>query len=267
MKNPNLDEIADIIANVAETEVMPRFRNLSVSDIATKTSADDLVTTADTETEKVLTARLTAALPDSLVVGEESCFQNPEVIEYLKQDKPVWVIDPVDGTMNFSYGRSEFGMVVALVSKGETVAGWLYNPVMKAMIYGEKGAGAWLRGKKRLSVSNPQELTKMHGVVGRRVAFRDPNLNQPVWWGAASFGYMMITTGEADYSAYRTKVIKPWDHAAGVMLHHEAGGYSAYTDGSAYAPVMGANSLISAPNRDIWEYLARNICAPAKTSL
>ena len=51
MKNPNLDEIADIIANVAETEVMPRFRNLSVSDIATKTSADDLVTTADTETE------------------------------------------------------------------------------------------------------------------------------------------------------------------------------------------------------------------------
>ena len=56
MKNPNLDEIADIIANVAETEVMPRFRNLSVSDIATKTSADDLVTTADTETEKVLTA-------------------------------------------------------------------------------------------------------------------------------------------------------------------------------------------------------------------
>ena len=140
MKNPNLDEIADIIANVAETEVMPRFRNLSVSDIATKTSADDLVTTAHTETEKVLTARLTEALPDSLVVGEEACFQNPEVVDYLKQDKPVWVIDPVDGTLNFSYGRSEFGMVVALVSKGETVAGWLYNPVMKAMIYGEKGA-------------------------------------------------------------------------------------------------------------------------------
>lgn len=260
MQNPDLQKVAEIIKTVSEQEVLSRFNHLSVSDIDTKNSSEDYVTTADAETEKRLTAELTALLPGSLVVGEEAAFKDPAVLDYLKEDKPVWVIDPIDGTMNFAYGRSEIGVVVALVYKGETVAGWIYNPVFKRMIFGEKGGGAWYEGR-RMKVSEVSEPHCMTGSVGRRVAFKDKRLPQPAWWGSASFGYMMIISGAAHYSAYRTKIIKPWDHAAGVMLHAEAGGYTAYVDGNAYAPLVGANHLISAPNKEAWIYLRDNLCA------
>ncbi|MBR1944990.1 MAG: inositol monophosphatase, partial [Alphaproteobacteria bacterium] len=172
MRSPDLDKVAGIIKTVSEQEVIPRFNHLSVSDVDTKNSSEDFVTTADTETEKRLTAELTALLPESLVVGEEAAFKNPSVLDYLKEDRPVWVIDPIDGTMNFAYGRSEIGVVVALVYKGETVAGWLYNPVFKRMIMGEKGGGAWYEGR-RLKVADVKEFHRMTGSVGRRVAFKD----------------------------------------------------------------------------------------------
>ena len=260
MQSPDLHKVAEVITTIAQEEVVPRFNHLSVSDVDTKNSSEDYVTTADTETEKRLTSELKALLPGSLVVGEEAAFKNPEVLDYLKEEKPVWVIDPIDGTMNFAYGRSEIGVVVALVYKGETVAGWLYNPVYRRMIMGEKGSGAWYEGK-RMKVAEVKELYQMTGSVGRRVVFKDERLPKPVWWGSASFGYMMIISGGAHYSAYRTKIIKPWDHAAGVMLHAEADGYTAYVDGTAYTPLMGASHLISAPNKEAWEYLKNNLSA------
>ena len=262
MFSPDLDKVAKIIKTIAQEEVLPRFNHLSVSDINTKDSSEDYVTTADTETERRLTEALTALMPGSLVVGEEAAFKDPSVLDYLKENAPVWVIDPIDGTMNFAYGRSEIGVVVALVHKGETVAGWLYNPVFDRMIMGEKGGGAWSENK-RLKVVQPKDLHKMTGVVGRRVAFKDERLPKPTWWGSASFGYMLITAGGTHYSAYRTKIIKPWDHAAGVMLHAEAGGYTSYVDGTSYTPLMGANHLVSAPNKEAWEYLRENLCAKA----
>ena len=82
---------------------------------------------------------------------------------------------------------------------------------------------------------------------------------KPVWWGSAAYGYMLLITGCVHYSAYRTGLIKPWDHAAGVLLHAEAGGYSAFADGEAYTPFMNRRHLISAPDRDSWEYLRQNM--------
>ena len=145
MRSPDLHQVAEIIKTISEQEVLPRFQNLSVSDVGTKDSPEDYVTTADTQTEKRLTAELTALLPEAKIVGEEAAFKDPAVLECLKEDAPVWVIDPIDGTMNFAYGRSEIGVVVALVYKGETVAGWLYNPVYRRMIMGERAAAHGIR--------------------------------------------------------------------------------------------------------------------------
>lgn len=259
----DVSAVCELMKGIAAAEVLPRFKNLSVSEIDTKDAADDLVTVADTETERVLTEALKAILPEAAVVGEEAAFQNPDILNSLNGDGPVWIVDPVDGTMNFSYGRAEFGMVVALVDKGETVAGWLYAPAYGLMICGEKGAGAFLDGGKRLSVSAPKaNMSDLIGIVGRRVMFKDKKMRAPAYWGSACFGYQMIVAGDADFTAYRTKTIKPWDHAAGVLLHAEAGGYTAYTDGTPYTPVMGYKNLISASTKDEWQYLRRNICAP-----
>lgn len=258
MKTPDLEAIKEIIVSVAETEVIPRFNNLSVSEIGTKNSPEDLVTVADTETEKKLTLLLKASLPGSQVVGEEATFRDPSVMDCLHGDDPVWIIDPIDGTTNFAYGRPEIGVVVALVSKGETIAGWIYHPVKRAMVMGEKGGGAWLK-QRRLCVAPSEDIRRMNGVVGRNVAFKDSALPKPVWWGSAAYGYMLLITGCVHYSAYRTGLIKPWDHAAGVLLHAEAGGYSAFADGEAYTPFMNRRHLISAPDRDSWEYLRQNM--------
>ena len=260
MKIPDLNLVSDIIIAVSETEIMPRFNHLSVSDVGTKESPEDLVTVADTETEKKLTLRLKELLPSSAVVGEEAAFRDPSVLEALKEDAPVWIIDPIDGTSNFAYGRPEIGVVVALVVKGETVAGWLYHPVKKIMVMGEKGAGVRMRDKI-LSVAQVKNVNRMNGVVGRNVSFRDPLMPKPVCWGSAAYGYILLTTGCVHFSAYRTGVIKPWDHAAGVMLHAEAGGYTAFADGEPYTPFMNKKHLISAPNKDAWEYLAQNMQA------
>ncbi|MCQ2914310.1 MAG: inositol monophosphatase [Alphaproteobacteria bacterium] len=265
LKFPEIDIVGDIMAEVAEIEVLPRFKNLSIGDINTKSSADDLVTTADVAAETRLTDALSKLMTGSLVVGEEAAFKDPNVLEYLKsEDAPVWVIDPVDGTMNFSSGYSEFGMVVALVYKGETVSGWLYKPTTKGMILGEKGSGAFFKGKdyrKQLHVSKVEDLSKMIGAVGRNVGFKDKNLVEPLYWGSAAYNYMLIISGNADYSAYRTKTIKPWDHCAGILLHEEAGGYTAFIDGGKYQPLMDVRNIISAPNKEAWEYLAKNLYA------
>lgn len=262
MKIPDLHKVEDIIISVAETEVLPRFNNLSVSEIGTKDSPEDLVTIADTETEKKLTFFLQSLLPGSYVVGEEATFRDPSILDYLSREYPVWVIDPIDGTSNFAYGRPEMGTVVALVYKGETIAGWLYHPVKKMMVMGEKGSGAWMRNI-RAKVLSASEYHRMNGVVGRNVAFKDEKLPQPVWWGSAAYSYILLITGCVHYSAYRTGLIKPWDHAAGVLLHQEAGGYTAFADGTPYAPLMAKKHIISAPDKDAWEYLQRNLQAKA----
>ena len=81
MHCPDLRKVAEIITVISQEEVLPRFKHLSVSDIDTKNSSEDFVTTADTETEKRLTNELTALLPGSLVVGEEAAFKDPAVLD------------------------------------------------------------------------------------------------------------------------------------------------------------------------------------------
>lgn len=254
MKLPDFQKVENIIRMVAETEVMPRFNRLEVSDISTKNSPGDLVTIADVEAEKKLSQLLPETLPDAVVIGEEAVFADESLYERLNEDSPVFIVDPIDGTSNFTEGKPEIGIVVALAYKGETVAGWIYNPVKKVMLSGEKGAGAFVRGKK-CRVKNYSDLSLLNGAVGRNIFFDEAMKNPPAYWGSACFNYMLITTGVADYSVYRTASIKPWDHAAGVLLHTEAGGYTAYVDESPYRPFPERKMLISAPDKEAWDFI------------
>ncbi|MBV8535357.1 MAG: inositol monophosphatase, partial [Alphaproteobacteria bacterium] len=94
------EDVALIIRRVAEEQVLTRFRRLADHEIREK-APGNLVTIADTEAELALTSALMALLPGSLVVGEEAVALDPAVLDQLAGDEPVWIIDPVDGTMNF----------------------------------------------------------------------------------------------------------------------------------------------------------------------
>lgn len=247
MTHSDPDRISALIAAVAQQEILPRFRTLGEGQVRTKTHPGDLVTDADVEAEKALTRLLAAELPGSVVVGEESVHADKAVLDRLKGDAPVWVIDPVDGTHNFATGKPLFATLVALVIGGQTVQGWLHDPVRGLTITAEAGSGAWLNGR-RLSVAGQGcRLADLTGSAGRR-----PNkaLNgqarQFLHHASAGHDYMALAEGRMNFAVFRR--LMPWDHAAGVLAHEEAGGTAALADGRPYSPLLREGSLILAPD-------------------
>ena len=115
--------------------------------IRSKSSPNDLVTDADIASERVLTAALSALLPGSRVVGEEAADADPQTLNWLAGPAPVWLVDPVDGTVNFAQGRECFAVVIALCIGGTTIAGWIYDPINALMVRARCGEGAWLEAE------------------------------------------------------------------------------------------------------------------------
>jgi fructose-1,6-bisphosphatase/inositol monophosphatase family enzyme len=125
----DLDWLGDLLAETAAAEIMPRFRRLGAGDIRRKTSAADLVTEADEHAERVITQAVGQRYPGALVLGEEACSANPGLLAGWSGADLAFVIDPVDGTYNFASGVPLFGVMLAVVAAGETVAGIIHDPV------------------------------------------------------------------------------------------------------------------------------------------
>jgi fructose-1,6-bisphosphatase/inositol monophosphatase family enzyme len=248
----DLNRVETIIRQVAEEVVLPRWRNLQANEVRTKTSPRDFVTIADEEAERLLTTALTGLLPGSMVVGEESVAADKSVLERLQGDHPVWIIDPVDGTANFTEGKPEFAVMVALVKKGETLAGWIHDPLGQRTAMAKKGEGAWMAGE-RLEVATPCPVKEMTGAFYSKRTLnrlRDA-VKQRVCTGCAAFDYMGALTGHNHFVLFTR--LMPWDHASGVLIHAEAGGYSALTDGRAYVPLPMEGVFIAAPDIATWQ--------------
>ena len=248
--DPN--QVAALIRAVAEAEILPRFGRLLSHQIREK-GPGDLVTEADIEAERALEAGLTALLPGSVVVGEEACSADLRVLERLTGDAPVWVIDPVDGTTNFAEGRSTFGVIVALVRDGATRMGWIHDPLRNVTAFAAEGRGAWMDGR-RLLVAEAAPLAALSGALGFRRGQRVVGkVAQLVRQGSAAHDYLALLEGRLHFAAFRK--LRPWDHAAGVLLHGEAGGRSAQFDGSPYRPVMSDGGLLLAADEAMWREL------------
>ncbi|MGQ3177822.1 MAG: inositol monophosphatase family protein, partial [Blastomonas fulva] len=123
--------VSDLIRTVAREVVLHHYQQLSSAQISEKTPGD-LVTIADQESERRLSAGLAAILPQASIVGEEAVEADPVLIERVN-DSTAWIIDPIDGTHNYAHGHPPFGIIIALVERGETVAGWLYDPLADRM--------------------------------------------------------------------------------------------------------------------------------------
>lgn len=253
----------------AEAEILPRFLGVTAEGIRTKTAPDDLVTDADTGAERRLTEAFSARFPQALIVGEEAISADPALLPRLAEADLAVVIDPVDGTWNFAHGVSLFGMIVAIVSGGETVAGLIHYPLTGDFLVARPGQGAWHiardGARTRLSVAPPTPVSDMHGFVPLHMF---PREDQPAYaqgqlhfartttWRCSAFEYRAVATGAMSFSL--NAELKPWDHAAGVLIHHEAGGYSALLNGEAYRPVMTRGRLLLAPDAESWEAIARS---------
>lgn len=165
---PSIERVSSLLREVAMAEILPRFRKLAAGDISEK-QPGQLVTIADIESERVLTAELARLLPGSVVVGEEGVAAEPERLDLIGGDGPIWVVDPVDGTQNFADGKAIFATMVALLIDRRAVASWIYEPVADRMARAELGSGAFI-DNDRLHVATPVPLDKMRGRLSGRTA-------------------------------------------------------------------------------------------------
>ena len=230
--------VEELLRHVAEQEVMSRFKRLAPGDVRHKERQGDLVTVADLEAEKRISEGLLRLLPDSTVVGEEGCYKTPTLLEELKGSRPVWVVDPVDGTGNFAQGKACFAVMCALVEGGETKMGWILDPVSGACATAEKGRGAYVSGQK-MTMKSPTSSEHMMGSVGERIQSRlkaraakgENGLpGHYVRYHCVGREYMDLALGKLHFGLYGGRLM-PWDHAAGTLLVDEAGGFARTLEG------------------------------------
>jgi fructose-1,6-bisphosphatase/inositol monophosphatase family enzyme len=211
-------------------------------------------------------------LAPALVVGEEGIETDPALLGLLGGTDPLWIVDPVDGTDNFVKGDARFGMIVAFAQGGETRAGWILDPLNDRVVWAVKGEGAWMNGA-RLAAAAPAPVSELAGTIGRRTreklearrSLGETGLPRTVArYGTIALEYLDLARGSLAFMRCVGR-LKPWDHAAGVLIHAEAGGYSALAEGEgAYRPAPPRTrdgTLILAPDRAAWESLSAAFAA------
>ena len=261
---PDVACIAAILADAARTEIMPRFKALAIGDVRHKASAFDPVTEADEAAERAISAELRSHFPGALIVGEEATAADPALLHRLADAPLAFVVDPIDGTRNFVAGLPLFGVMAAAIVRGKVMAGVIHDPVCQDSAWALQGQGAWLSREGqpplRLHVAAPVPLARMEAIAGTHylpeplrttVLTNLPKLGSATWLRCGAHEYRMAAAGFCHVLFYNR--LMPWDHAAGWLLHQEAGGYSARFDGSAYAPRHTSGGLICAPDRDSWQ--------------
>ena len=252
--------VAALMRHVGETIIMPRFRALAAHEIREKTPGD-LVTIVDAESEALLGERLAALLPGSAVIGEEAVAADPELLDGLEHGVR-WLIDPLDGTMNFAEGKQPFAIMIALLADGETQAGWILDPVTGRMCHAGRGGGAFVDGE-RVSASPTGEKLPVAAVAPY---FLPPDRQAEIEARAsgklkivaiprcAGEQYPRLVLGQNDVTLFERSY--PWDHAAGSLFLTEAGGRIARTDGSPYRVSDKSHGLVAAASRELWDTAA-----------
>ncbi|HRX39134.1 MAG TPA: inositol monophosphatase, partial [Parvularculaceae bacterium] len=202
----DVEKVAALIAEIAQTEIMPRYGKLSAGEIRQKSGPNDLVTEVDEATERALELALRAIRPDAGFIGEELAAKNPEAANALTGEGAFWVVDPLDGTRNFVNRVDEFGTIVALVENGETRAGWIYAAPHNSLAIAEKGEGATWRGERlRVTASerekplglrslgwlSPDRQERMRARLSARFESRSSH--------CSAYAYIALAKGDVDF--------------------------------------------------------------------
>ena len=179
----------------------------------------DFVTNADTKAEKIIIDELTRSRKNYSILSEESGSKENKDIDN------VWIIDPIDGTINFLHGVPHFAISIALKSNNEIVSGLIYDPIKDEMFYAEKNNGAYFNNK-RIRVSKRK---KMEDCLFASGEIDNENIKQKTnaklsirKSGSAALDMAYVASGR--YDGYFQKNLNLWDIAAGIIIVKEAGG-------------------------------------------
>lgn len=242
--------------------------------VRNKSGDADVVTTADENVQRFLHQRLAALLPGAGFVAEEG-------LAAATGADDVWIIDPIDGTMNFSRGFEQHAISVALAHKGEVTVGVVYAPATDDLYYAERGRGAFRNGRPIRVSDKPfsqgllctamslyrKEYTDVCLDIIRDAYRECSDIRR---FGTCALELCYLAEGRCDL--YFEIRIFPWDYAAASLILTEAGGILTGYDGAALTldrttPLIGANNeenyqkLNAVVRRYMEEGLANDICA------
>ncbi len=264
-EGPRSADAADIlaIARQVAAEASDTLRSAAgnVGHIDSKTNVRDLVTVWDQRIEEQIRSRLAVLTPSVPMLGEEtgeSAQTGAEDSASGSGVEELWIVDPIDGTVNFAHGLPIFSVSIAFERRGHTLAGAVYAPVLGWEFYGHLGGGAFMNDKA-LSVSKVVSLERAMLVTGfpyDRASNPDANFDR---WehfqrragacrrlGSAALDLCMVACGWMD--GYWERYVQPWDIAAGALLVGEAGGTLSDFSGASFYPrrgeVLATNGLI-----------------------
>lgn len=245
-------ELGELSAEIARDagELARRRRSEGVRLAATKTTLADIVTEADREVEDFIRQRLHAARPDDAFLGEESG-ATPGTAG-ASASGITWVVDPIDGTVNYAYGIPAYNVSIAAVrgvaepGSWEALAGAVYAPVLDELFTAVRGEGAWSDGVRlAVNTATPAGALLATGFgydpathdgdidLVRRVMPMARDLRR---MGAAALDLAYVAAGRFD--GYFERGLKPWDFAAGALLVEEAGGVVSLLDTDTPRPLL-----------------------------
>lgn len=220
-------------------------------DVQEKQDASDLVTEMDKATEQFFTQKINQYYPSHRIIGEEGVNRPLSDTNGI-----VWVIDPIDGTLNFVKQKNNFGIMIGIFENGQPVAGYIYD-VMKHELYaGIVGEGVYLNNQplKALPVDQLSNSLVMGnvGMFARNLHNCQALLANVLGaraHGSAALEIIEVLRGQA--SAYLSFGLQPWDFAAGYALCEAAGIKCTQPDGSALSilqksPVLFAHATVHA---------------------
>ena len=185
------------------------IENLQVS----RKGPNDFVTNSDIKTERIIIDELKKAKPNYSIISEEYG------VEINKDEKNTWLIDPIDGTINFLHGIPHFAISIALKSNNEIVSGIIFDPIKNELFFAEKNNGAYFNNQ-RIRVSRKNEINDCLFVTGGKIKI-EPSLTYRRS-GCAALDMAYVASGR--YDGYFQNNLKIWDIAAGIILIKEAGG-------------------------------------------
>ncbi|WP_104170453.1 inositol monophosphatase family protein [Cryobacterium sp. M23] len=228
---------------LAAGQLAARRRTVGVQVAASKSAPEDVVTLADRETESLIRALLADARPDDGFFGEESAATRGT-------SGLTWVVDPIDGTVNYLYGFPAWAVSIAVVegdpdpATWTTLAGAVYNPTGDELFTAAAGDGAWL-GAHRLQV--PTDVPLSLALLGTGFSYRAAERERQAdvvrgligevrdirRIGSAALDLCSVAAGRLNL--YYERGLSPWDHAAGALVAREAsarvGGFGADREG------------------------------------